>query len=938
MKSNFLIILLLWVFTLTIAPFTQAATLSIEREISRLPLSNYLLELSEDRGPMDLEQVKSKLAAGEFAPTSRNIVNHGYTGTAYWYAFHLHNSQAESVSGVIEISFPLLDRLDVYVLDGDRMVANWQTGDTFFYEQRPIDHPDFLIPAQLEPQQKLTVFIRVDTSSTFSLPIFFSTDQGYIIAQQRSLMINGAFYGICMGLLIYNLFVFVFVRDRSFIYYVLHALFCVAYYLAVDGVFYQYFPKLIWWQQVGLYFYVLLALVFGVQFSRHFLRTQQFNIGYDRICAWVNYFLLASIIALPWVSVPTAGSLTRLAGMFVVPWLFFIGVRRLLEGYEPARYYVVAWGTLLVSTLLVILASVGFFTSFNFAIYGMKFGLIAELVLLSVAVARRINELQEEKVEFRKQTIAALAESRSKSELVAKISHELRMPLTGVLGMARLLSGEDLPEKQRRHVEAIKNAGDAMLGVIDDVLDYSRAEVGKLSLQRTDYNLEKLLNECCSMFALKAKEKRLEFFCSLSPDVPRTLQGDPIRLRQVLINLITNAFKFTQYGHIYVTVKTVFYQEKGRRLRIEVEDSGIGIARLDQMKLFNTYTQVTPSVPETESGSGLGLAISKELIELMQGEIGVDSQLGEGSCFWLEMPFHVDDEGFVYPYVPNAGKLLVVGFSKQFRQSVRSELNMRGIDVLCFRDRNHFEVEQDQWQTEQVGYVLFPQYSKEMNGFEFATMLTREHQFDAAQLVMVMSHRVAEDQIVEDVEIQKIIEMPFTVLDLVMELYSPDEVDNQLEFSSDGSSQLVEMSSNEEPNPGDLNVDVLVVEDNEINLQVIKGFLLRMGVEPRVAHNGQEGFAAFRLHAEQLDLILMDCEMPILDGYEATRKIRNYEQNEGLPGVKIVGLSAHAVLGSQERGLHAGMDDYLVKPLEFEQLSQLVESCLSAKQPKQQST
>lgn len=938
MKIKFFVISLFWVIVPLFASYSQAATLSIEREISHLPLSNYLLELPEHRGPLSLEEVKAKLAAGEFMPTRSHVVNHGYTETAYWYAFHILNTQVDPVSGVIEINFPLLDRLDVYVLDGDRMVANWQTGDTFFYEQRPIDHPDFLIPTQFEPKQKLTVFIRVDTSSTFSLPIYFSTDQGYIVAQQKALMINGAFYGICIGLMIYNLFVFVFVRDRSFIYYVLHTVFCVAYYLAVDGIFFQYFPSLIWWQQVGLYFYVLLALIFGVQFSRYFLRTQQYNIRFDRVCAWINYFLLASLILLPWVSVPTAGSLARFAGMLVVPWLFFIGVVRLLDGYEPARYYVVAWGTLLVSTLLVILASVGFLTSFNFAIYGMKFGLIAELVLLSVAVARRINELQEEKVEFRKQTIAALAESRSKSELVAKISHELRMPLTGVLGMARLLSGEDLPEKQRRHVEAIKSAGDAMLGVIDDVLDYSRAEVGKLSLQRTDFNLEKLLNECCSMYALKAKEKRLEFFCSISPDVPRTLQGDPIRLRQVLINLITNAFKFTQYGHIYVTVKTVFYQDKGRRLRIEVEDTGIGIARLDQMKLFNTYTQVTPTVPESESGSGLGLAISRELIELMQGEIGVESQLGEGSCFWLEIPFHVDDEGFVYPYVPNSGKLLVVGFSKQFRQSVRSELSMRGIDVLCFRDRNHFEVEQDQWQTEQVGYVLFPQYSKEMNGFEFATMLTRDYQFDAAQLVMVMSHRVAEDQIVEDVEIQKIIEMPFTVLDLVLELYSPVEDVEPEEYSANEQSRQLELISDEGSNPGELPVNVLVVEDNEINLQVIKGFLLRMGVQPLVALNGQEGFGVYTQHANRLDLVLMDCEMPILDGYEATRKIRNHEQNKGLPAVKIVGLSAHAVLGSQEKGLHAGMDDYLVKPLEFEQLSHLIESCLSAKQLKQQST
>lgn len=848
---------------------------SLKTLLTGAPLGQHLevwAETNPPEGGFPPEQAWQKATSA--------VPNYGLVTTPYW--FRLSLQVDEPVSGiVVEVGQPLLDQVDMWLDTNGSRKHLLQFGDNIPFSERPVRQRDFVIRLDFPSPGNYQLIFRVQTKGSMQFPLSIWDDAEFHSESGDDYIRLGLYTGFILSVALYNAFIFFTTRERFALSFVGHIVAYLLFLVALTGLGFEYlWPDALWVQERATTFFSAVSALFACLFARDFLdlktRSQRWLLMVNNLTLWLSGFTVAGTLLLPYQLSVEATILTTLV---VCVATFVTGVTAASERTPSSILYLLGWAGVLAGVILHSLAKQGVILVTPITSNAAHIGSIWLVTLHSLGIALRFHETRKEhlrteqrmyqaqreslKARFqlqdaeirRKQTEA---ENEAKSAFLATMSHEIRTPLNGVLGMVQLLSSTHLDPQQKRWLDTISSSGESLLTIVNDILDLSKMNSGRLELDRQHINLHELVHDCLRLYANQAKNKGLTITADFRPPLYSRIYTDPTRLRQILNNLLSNAIKFTNKGSVQVTIST-----DGQALTLSVLDTGIGIPQAFHDKVFHHFSQAEASTSRTYGGTGLGLSICRQLTQLLGGSIGFRSEEGTGTEFTLTLPD-------VQPAEPVA---ITVTDDMTFSLALsRREEQLLVSDFLT-----------------RLG--LRP-------ATDHCSLLITDRPADVAVNATRVIALVDDPQ--QALPVQQILLRPLSTAELACELTGRVRV------------QQSTTADRIQPLPDAL---IWVAEDNAVNQKVISGMLRFLGLRHHLFGDGRQICDAWAAGDTRPDLILMDCEMPVMDGFDATRWLRT-PANAGTNPVPVIALSAHVLSEYQEKARQSGFDDFLSKPID----------------------
>ena len=640
--------LLLLLLSLVFSSLAGAVT--FDEHVRALPLGQGMYVFEDVRGDASIDDVDSPAVQGSFRLHDKPVLNAGYSRSVFWLRLDLHYlpQQAEGPRNwLLELAYPPLDHLELYLPDADGGFALAQrTGDALPFDSRQIRQNNYLFELNLQPNQSKRIYLRLESQGSIQAPLTLWSPNAYLEAQPGRIYVLGIIYGVLLVMLVYNLFIFLSVRDTSYLYYILYIASFGLYQVSVNGAGIEYFwPDSPWWANAATPFLIGSAALFGCQFARSFLHTAEHSPWIDRLLLLLMVCGAAVMILALSVSYATALRLaTYLALLFTVV-IFAAGVLAWLRGMRVARYFIFAWSAFLIGGIVNTLMVLGYLPNVFLTMYASQIGSALEVGLLSLALADRINAMKEERTRILQEAgrkleslNQELADSnRFKDEFLATVTHELRTPMNGVIGSLELMQTVKMDIELEQYQKTAAASARDMMRMVNDILVLTELQAGKLYPRREVFSLRGLFDGLRVHHAARAEDKGLTFTLEFDESLPDTLEGDAAKLAQALGYLLDNAIKFTHEGGVTLHVSSAASVCGCLPLSIVVSDTGIGFEQ-GEGDLYQRFHQLDGSMTRKYGGLGIGLAICRYLVDLLGGSLGHESQSGVGSRFSLNLP------------------------------------------------------------------------------------------------------------------------------------------------------------------------------------------------------------------------------------------------------------------------------------------------------------
>ncbi|MFJ3484614.1 7TM diverse intracellular signaling domain-containing protein [Pseudomonas sp. NPDC090202] len=597
-----------------------------------------------------IEQVSSPEGVARFKALDAGSLNAGYSRSTFWLKVSLTyrpRDPTASADWLLELAYPPMDHVDLYLSSDDTPPSlTWQTGDMLPFSSRQIKQNNYLFDLNLRPHESKTAYLRVSSHGSLQAPLNLWSAHAYIEEQPSRLYVLGMIYGVLAVMLVYNLFIYLSVRDTSYLYYILYITCFGLYQVSVNGAGIEYlWPDNPWWANTSTTFLIAAAILFAGQFARKFLQT-------PKLGCWVDVPLLllmgcAAVIMGLALATDYGVALRLVTGLVLLftPVILLIGIVAWARGRRVARYFVFAWGAFLIGGVINATMLLGHLPNNFWTMYASQIGSVVEVALLSLALADRINTMREREAQIMAQSGRDLerlnqqlaVSNRLKDEFLATLTHELRTPMNGVIGSLELMQLDGADEDIELYRQTAADSAQNMMGIVNGILTLTELQAGRVTLQNEAFSLRHLLFQVRSTFEPAARCKGLSLTIDLDEALPDSLHGDALKLRQCLECLMDNAIKFTKSGSVRIKVGGQCIDAQQVRLLVDVIDTGIGFSRLDEATLYANFYQVDGSMTREYGGLGIGLAICRQLIELQGGRLSHQSEPGNGSQFRLSL-------------------------------------------------------------------------------------------------------------------------------------------------------------------------------------------------------------------------------------------------------------------------------------------------------------